>query len=155
MTLEHREGEFFRVIGQKEPVAGQARVVHRRVAPGVSRLGAGGATGFEVGAVSIWQAIGLRVALAGADHAVEGGQEFGFLDHPAGAAQDGLWIELAQAFQPEFFDLVEHFNLVVGLVVLVVVIDAKQGEDLIDRIDVACLGARSSLSRVSWPSCGR
>lgn len=136
VPLKHRKRHFFRAADQKKPVARHSGVVDRRVAPALGRLGAGSPAGLHVGAVGIGQAVALRVALAGADHAVERGEKFRRFNDTPGAAPDGVRLELGQTLEPELFDLVEHLGVSVGLVVLVVIIDAKQRKGLIERVDM-------------------
>ncbi len=155
VTFKDREGVFFGAAGQKEPVAGAAGMVNRGVAPAVSRLGAGGLAGLNVSAVGIGQAKLGQVALAGADHTVEGGQVLGFLDHLFGAAQNRLGAELAEGVEPQALGLVEQLHLAEGTVILVVVIDAKQGKHLVDGVDQFGTGRGLRLLCFSLPSCGR
>lgn len=77
---------------------------------------------------------------------MQGRQEFGVLDHPFGTALDGVWGEAHQAFQPQLFDLVEHRGVAVGLVILVVVIDAKQRKNAVQGIDMGLGGLGLLLS---------
>ncbi len=153
MPLEHGKGDLLRAAGQEKPVAGQPGVIYRWVAPALGRLRAGCPTGFHVGAVGIGQTVTFRVALAGADHAIERGQKLGLFNDFAGAATEGLGLELGETLQPELFDLVEHLGIAVGLVVLVVVVDAKQRESLVQSIDMG-IGGRPSPP-LTGPSFGR
>lgn len=62
------------------------------------------------------------------------GQVLAGLDGVPRAAQDLLHRQIRQRVQPELLDLVELPRIRVGGVVLVVVVEAEQGEDLVDRL---------------------
>jgi hypothetical protein len=159
VTFKNREGRFFGVVGDKKPIAGDARMINRRVAPRVGGLGAGRAAGFHIGAVRIQQAEFFWVALAGAQHAVERGQILRLFNHFFSAAANSFRGKAGEAFQPQLFDLVEHLGVAVSLVILVVIINAKQCEDFIERVYVVAADLPLIISGVlvsaSWPSCGR
>lgn len=158
MPLKNREGGFLGIVGDKKPIAGTAGVIDRGVAPGIGGLGAGRAAGLHIGLVGIEQAKLFRVSLAGADHAIQGGQVFRLFNHFARAAQNSFGSKLAEAFQPQLFNLVEHLGIAVCLVVLVVIVNAKQGKDFIQRIYMIAadfVAARLRRAVITVPSCGR
>ncbi len=92
----------------------------------------------------------LRLAAA-TDHPVQRGQVLGALDAGTCAAQDALPVEAGKRLEPELLRLRELRGVLEGAVVLVVVVQAEQREDLVDRIDPVLVAPRG-LSR---PSCGR
>lgn len=53
-----------------------------------------------------------------------------------GAFQDLLYRVIRQCLKPQLLDLVELFAIGVRSVVLVVVVEAKEGKNLIDRLDM-------------------
>ena len=63
------------------------------------------------------------------------GQVFAGFYRVAGAVQDLRDGILAQRFQPQLLDLLELLAVRVGGKVLVVVVQAEEGEDLVDRLD--------------------
>ena len=166
MAFKNREGRSFIVIGDKKPIARHACVVNRRVAPSVGRLGAGRAAGFYISAVRIEQAKLFWVALTGAQHAIKCGQILGFFNYFFSAAANRLGRKRGETFQPKLFNLVEYLGVAIGLVILVVIINAKQREDFIERINVVAadlalvvswvaIVALALRASISWPSCGR
>jgi len=89
---------------------------------------------------------------------VQGWQVFGFLYGAFRAAQNGLGAEVGQGFRPQFFRLGEQLGIAEGGVILVVVVDTKQGKNLVDGIDqVAAQGCPGvgADGGFSLPSCGR
>ncbi|RLQ22248.1 hypothetical protein DWB85_08135 [Seongchinamella sediminis] len=81
---------------------------------------------------------------------MQGGQVLAVLDSVFGALEDLFHREIRQRFQPKFLDLLELAGVRVGGVVLVVVVEAKQGKDLVDGLDVAFTGRAFLLSSPSW-----
>lgn len=153
VALKHRKCHFLGTAGQEKPVTGQAGMVHRRMAPALGRLGAGRPAGLHIGAVGIGQTELHRVPLAGAHHPVQGWQKLGLFNDFACAPSNRVRFEPGQAVQPELLDLVEHLGIAVGLVILVVIIDAEQGKGLVEGINVPIGGGFALL--LSGPSFGR
>lgn len=90
VALKNREGDFFTIARQKVPIAGAAGVIDRRVTPAMGRFGAGRAASFYIGLMRIHQTKLFRLALTGANHAMQRGQVFRLFDHFARAAQNGF-----------------------------------------------------------------
>ncbi len=153
VSFEHGEGHSLGATGKEKPVTGEAGVVHRRVTPALGGLRAGRAAGFHIGAVGVGQPVTLWITLTGANHPVERGQKLRLLDDLAGTSAKCLGLELGEAVQPELFDLVEYLGVAVGLVVLIVIVDAKQRECLVQGVDV-CIG-RGLARPLTGPSFGR
>ena len=149
VLAKHRPGTALRVVGEEKPVAVTARQVHRRVAPGLCRARALRIAGFTVGAIGIGQPEAGNALLAALQHAVQGWQVLAVLDGVACTAQNLLNRVIRQRFQPELLDLLELLGVGVRRVVLVVVVQPEQGENLIDRLDVAIAGG--SAAGVSRP----
>ncbi len=144
--LEHREGLGLRRGCQEEPARLAPGVEYRRMAPALCVLGLGRQAGLAVGRVRIGQALRLQFRLAAAiEHAVQRGQVLRGLDAASRAEQDGLGAVPGQAVQPQALDLVQLLGVVVGAVVLVVVVQAEQREDLVDRVDQRRVAAVLSL----------
>lgn len=148
VLLKHREGLRLGARGEEEPARRAPGVEHRRVAPALRVLGLGREAGLAVGRVRVGQALGAQLRLAAAvQHAVQRRQVFRGLDAAARPEQDGLGAVAGEAVQPQPLDLAELLGVVIGAVVLVVVVQAEQREDLVDRIDqrrVAALLSRPS-----------
>lgn len=155
------KGQSLGIVTQKIPVAGATGVIDGSMAPMVLCLGRGGLAGFQVGAVHIGKAVHLRSTLAEANHLVQRGQIFRILDRFFGAAQNGLRRKSLQRFHPQAFRLIDRGDIAKSAVVLIMVIDAKQGEYLIDGINEFGAGGRWSLFvtlrglALRRPSCGR
>lgn len=78
---------------------------------------------------------------------MQGWQVFRLLDDlSCGAQKIFNWVS-AQRIKPQALGLVKQGGVIKGSVKLVVKINAKQGENLVDRVDQAGV--------VSLPSCGR
>ena len=137
---EDRPGGALGVVGQEEPVAVAARQVDRRVAPALGRFRRGGLAGFHIGVVGRGQAQVRQALLAALQHTVEGGEIVAVLDSVLRALEDLLHRVVRQRLQPELLDLLQLLRVRVGCVVLVVVVEAEQGEDLVDRLDVGLRG---------------
>lgn len=150
MPAVHRPGHSFLVIGQEEPVAVAPGQIHRRVAPGLGRPGRRRLAGLDIGIVGGGQAVFHQPRLAALDHPVEGGQVLTVFDGVFGALEDLLYGEVRQGFQPQLLDLAELAGVRIGGVVLVVIIEAKQGEDLVDGLDVSLAGWTFWFSLPSW-----
>ena len=162
MAFEHREGDFLAIACQKIPVAGATGVIHRRMTPVVRSFRTGRAASFYIGLMRIYQPKGFRLALAGANHAIQRGQIFRFLNHFTRAAQNRFGRKLRERIEPQATRLIEQFIVFERAVILVVIIDAEQRKHLIDRINVRFAGRRALLPcmgaaarRISLPSCGR
>jgi len=90
---------------------------------------------------------GATRRVAALEHAVQRGQVLGVLDAASRAPQDAFDVDAGQRFQPQLLRLIQLRGVFEGLVVLVVVVQAEQREDLVDRVDPGIL-------RFSRPSCG-
>lgn len=66
-----------------------------------------------------------------------------------GAFENLLHWQFCQCVQPQLLDLLELGLVGVGGVILVMVIQPKQGEDLVNGLDVTFI---RGLPCVSWPS---
>ncbi len=109
-----------------------------------------GQAGLVVRTACVGQALGCHArVVAAVAHARQRRQVFRSLDAAARAEQYRFRAELRQAVQPQALDLVELRGVAVGAVILIVVVQSKQREDLVDRIDLRLIAARLSL-----PSCG-
>ncbi len=140
VLAKHRPGQAFRVVGEKEPVAVPAGEVDRRVTPALRRTGALGITGLAVGRVGIGQTEAGDTFLATLQHAMQRGQILTVLDGMAGAAQNLFNRIVRKGFQPQLLDLLELLGVGVGRVILVVVVQPKQGKDLVDGFDMGVAG---------------
>ena len=91
-------------------------------------------------------------ALAAAlEHAIQGGQVLAVFDGVLRTPQNLFHGVIGQGFQPQLFDLLELFGIRIGSVILVVIIETKQGEDLVDRLYMRlCNRLASLVSRPSW-----
>lgn len=126
------------------------RVRDRGVTPAVTL--ARRARRLTVGRSRLGQARGRVLRLAAAvDHPVQRGQVLGALDAGPRTAQDALAVDAGERLEPELLRLRELRGVLEGAVVLVVVVQAEQREDLVDRVDPVLVAPRG-LSR---PSCGR
>lgn len=72
--------------------------------------------------------------IAGVEHFFEGGQVVVLLDDLPSCGHDGGRAEIGQGFEPQALGLIEQHSVVKGGVKLVVIINAEQGEDLIDGV---------------------
>ena len=90
---------------------------------------------------------GATRRVAALEHAVQRGQVLGVLDAASRATQDAFDVDARQRFQPQLLHLIQLRGVFEGLVVLVVIVQAEQCEDLVDRVDPGVL-------RFSRPSCG-
>lgn len=136
VLAKYRPGHALRVVGEEEPVAVAAGKVHRRVAPGLGRARAAGTAGFHVGVVGGGQSQPGDTFPAALQHPVQGWQILTVLNGVAGAAQHLLHRVVSQGLQPQLLDLLELLGVRVGGVVLVVIIQPKQGKDLIEGLNV-------------------
>lgn len=68
-----------------------------------------------------------------------------------GAAKNLLHGVLRQRVQPQLLDLLQLFRVGVRRVVLVVVVQAEQGEDLVDGFDMPLGRLRRALLGLSLP----
>ena len=150
MFPEHRPGYLLHVIRHEEPVAVAAGQVDRRVTPALRRLGGGRLAGFNIGVVGSGQAEFDQAGLATFEHAVQRGQVLTVLDGMFGPLEDLLNRQLGEGIQPQLLDLLELGLVRVGGVILVVVIQPKQGKDLVDGLYVALVGRLLRVSSPSW-----
>ncbi len=146
---EYRPGGALGVVGEEKPVAIPARQVNGGVAPGLGGLRRGCLAGFQIGVVGRGQAVVPQPLLAALVHAVQGWQVFAVLNGVPGTLENLFHRVVAERLQPQFLDLLQLFCIRVGGVVLVVVIQAEQGEYLVDRLDQFCRG--SGPGRFSLP----
>ncbi len=72
------------------------------------------------------------------------------LDGVPGALENLLNGQFCQGVQPQLLDLLELGLVRVGGVILIVVVQAKQGEDLVDGLNVALIGGPLCVSSPSW-----
>jgi hypothetical protein len=79
---------------------------------------------------------------------VQRGQVFAVFNGMFSALEDLFHGKVCQGFQPELLDLVELLGIRKGCVILIVVVQPKQGEDLIDRLGMGCAIRRGG---VIWP----
>ena len=133
-------------VGKEEPVAVATRQVDRGVAPGLGRFGGGALAGLDEGVVRGGQAQLRQSLLAGFQHPVQGGQVFALLDGTLRPLQDLLHRVVRQGLEPQLLDLAKLLLVRVGGVVLVVVVEAEQGEHLVDGFDVGLAGAAALLT---------
>lgn len=148
MALEQREGLGLAGRGEQEPAGLAPGVEHRGVAPALRLFRLGRQAGFAIRRVRIGHPQGEQACLLAAiEHARERGQVLRGLDAAARAEQYGLGTVRGEAVQPQPLDLAELPGVAVRAVILVVVVQAEQREDLVDRVDqrVVALG----LSRPS------
>ncbi len=146
MPFEH--WHHFGLTSGGEPLQprGQRRMPHGRVAPAVSIPRRG--RSFDVGVPYSSQPMCCATRRVTAlEHAVQRGQVLGVLDAAPRAAQDAFDVDTGQRFQPQLLRLIQLRGILEGFVVLVVIVQAKQREDLIDRVDPGVLW-------FSRPSCG-
>ena len=148
---KHGPGLAFRIIAEKEPVAVPAGQIDGGVAPGLCRLGRPRTAGLDIGIVGRWQAEVRQVLAAAFEHAVQGGQVLAVFDGMLRPPQYLLYGVVCQGLQPQFLDLLELLCIRVGGVILVVVIEAEQGKDLVDRLNMRLRALPAAwLSRPSW-----
>lgn len=135
-------GLLFRIVGEKKPVAVSTGKIHRGVAPGLCRFRAAGTAGFQEGIPGAGQAQGGQAKLTAFTHTMQSGQVLAVLNGMAGTAQDLFHRVFSQGLQPQLLDLAQLLGIRVGGVILIVVIQAKQGEDLVDCLNMG--GIRGS-----------
>ena len=147
VLAENRPANTFDIVRQEKPAAVPPGEVHRRVTPVLGGLGRGGGAGLQVGIAHFGQTVGGQPRLAALVHPVQGGQVFVVFDGVFGAPQNLFHRVVSQGFVPQFFYLLYLAVVLIGGEILVVVVQPKQGEYLVDGIDVGLAGADFSLPR--------
>ena len=106
------------------------------MAPVLGGSGRGGLAGFDIGIAGGGQAEFCKALLAALQHAMQCGQILAVFNSVFRALENLLHGVVRERFQPQFFDLFQLFRIREGCIVLIVIVQAKQGKDLIDRLDM-------------------
>jgi hypothetical protein len=96
------------------------------------------------------QAVVAKRTLAVANHFMQGRQIVALLDSALGTLQNAFHIKTRQGFQPQLFSLIDHLRIAKSRVILVVIINAKQREYLIDGINVFRRDSVTGFSIRTW-----
>lgn len=150
IALKYRISLAFGAAGEEIPVTFAACVVDRRMAPVEFDPRARGAACLDVGRVGIGQAKAVEFVIGAAQQSVEGRQVFRLRDGAFRGTQNMFGAKVAEAFQPQLLDRAELGFVGKGLVILVVIVEAKQRKNLVDRVNLVFV-----VDGPSWPSFGR
>ena len=148
---EYGPGFALSLVRQKKPIAVASGQVHRGVSPGDVDLGRGCQARLPVGIVGRRQSQIAETVMTRFDHSVERGQVLAVFDGMLCSAQDHDRRVFIESFEPQALDLLDLLGIAPSRVILVVVVETKQGKNLIKGLDELRVRTRAFFL-FSWPS---